>query len=138
MVSAKNCTGSIGLTLLSFTLLLILFACGEVKQQTGPPPEILVTEALKMDVPVTGEWIGQTLGAVDIEIRAKVEGWLTSIYFMECSEVQKGAFLYTNDATELREAVAAGVIDALASLDLEYPEDGESKLKELAEAKKNY
>ena len=32
--------------------------------------------------------------------------------------------------------VAAAVIDALASLDLEYPEVGEEKLKELADAKK--
>lgn len=35
-----------------------------------------------------------------------------------------------------RLVVAAAVIDALASLDLEYPEVGEEKLKELAEAKK--
>lgn len=34
-----------------------------------------------------------------------------------------------------RLVVAAAVIDALASLDLEYPEVGEEKLKELAEAK---
>jgi PPK2 family polyphosphate:nucleotide phosphotransferase len=35
-----------------------------------------------------------------------------------------------------RLVVAAAVIDALASLDLEYPEVGEEKIKELAEAKK--
>lgn len=35
-----------------------------------------------------------------------------------------------------RLVVAAAVIDALASLDLKYPEVGEAKLKELAEAKK--
>lgn len=35
-----------------------------------------------------------------------------------------------------RLVVAAAVIDALASLNLEYPEVGEEKLKELAEAKK--
>ena len=35
-----------------------------------------------------------------------------------------------------RLVVAAAVIDALSSLDLEYPEVGEEKLKELAEAKK--
>ena len=35
-----------------------------------------------------------------------------------------------------RLVVAAAVIDALASLDLKYPEVGEDKLKELAEAKK--
>ena len=35
-----------------------------------------------------------------------------------------------------RVAVAAAVIEALASLDLEYPKVGEEKLKELAMAKK--
>ena len=35
-----------------------------------------------------------------------------------------------------RLVVAAAVIDALASLDLKYPEVGEEKLKELADAKK--
>ena len=35
-----------------------------------------------------------------------------------------------------RVVVAAGVIEALASLDLQYPEVGEEKLKELAAAKK--
>ncbi len=35
-----------------------------------------------------------------------------------------------------RLVVASAVIDALASLDLEYPEVGEEKLKELADAKK--
>ncbi|MCK7517792.1 MAG: biotin/lipoyl-binding protein [Ignavibacteriales bacterium] len=50
-----------------------------------------------------GEWVGQTLGAVDIEIRARVEGWLQGIHFREGSEVRKGTLLYTIDATELRE-----------------------------------
>ena len=35
-----------------------------------------------------------------------------------------------------RLAVAAAVVDTLASLNLEYPEVGEEKLKELAEAKR--
>ena len=35
-----------------------------------------------------------------------------------------------------RVVVAAAVVDTLADLDLEYPEVGEAKLKELATAKK--
>ena len=38
--------------------------------------------------------------------------------------------------TKTRVAVAAAVIDALADLDLEYPEVSDGKLKELAAAKK--
>ena len=38
--------------------------------------------------------------------------------------------------TNTRVVVASAVIEALADLDLEYPEVGEDKLKELAAAKK--
>jgi membrane fusion protein, multidrug efflux system len=70
------------------------------------PLEVKVTKVVPKDVPITREWVGQTIGAVDIEIRARVEGWLQGIYFREGSEVRRGALLYTIDATELREAVA--------------------------------
>jgi len=92
--------------LLGSALIFLAIACGEEEQQVGPPPEVQVTKAVKMDVPITGEWVGQTLGAVDIEIRARVEGWLQSMHFREGSEVRQGTLLYTIDASELREAVA--------------------------------
>lgn len=78
-----------------------------------------------MNVPVTGEWVGQTLGAVDIEIRARVEGWLTGIYFKEGSEVRQGALLYTIDATELQEAVAEaeGKVAAVRTLLIQAEDD---------------
>jgi membrane fusion protein (multidrug efflux system) len=71
------------LLLLAVTLAFLTVACGEEEQQAAAPPEVQVTKAVKMDVPITGEWVGQTLGAVDIEIRARVEGWLTGIHFRE-------------------------------------------------------
>ena len=78
-----------------------------------------------MDVPITGEWVGQTLGAVDIEIRARVEGWLQGIHFREGSEVRQGTLLYTIDASELREAVAQaeGKVAAAKTLLVQAEED---------------
>ena len=78
-----------------------------------------------MNVPITGEWVGQTLGAVDIEIRARVEGWLQRMHFREGSEVRQGALLYTIDATELREAVAQaeGKVAAARTLLVQAEED---------------
>ncbi len=113
--------------LLLFGIALTFFAisCGEEEQQVGPPPEVQVTKAVKMDVPITGEWVGQTLGAVDIEIRARVEGWLTGIHFREGSEVRQGTLLYTIDASELREAVAQaeGKVAAARTLLVQAEED---------------
>jgi membrane fusion protein, multidrug efflux system len=115
-----------------FTFLLLVAmvtfltaACGEEEKQAGAPTEVQVVKAVKMNVPITGEWVGQTLGAVDIEIRARVEGWLQGIYFKEGSEVRQGALLYTIDATELREAVAEaeGKVAAARTLLVQAEED---------------
>lgn len=125
MLNPKRSLSAFCLLLLSLLLIFLVFACGEEEQQTGPPPEVQITKALKMNVPVTGEWVGQTFGAVDIEIRARVEGWLTGIYFKEGSEVRQGALLYTIDATELQEAVAEaeGKVAAVRTLLIQAEDD---------------
>ncbi|MCK7517429.1 MAG: hypothetical protein MZV64_06760 [Ignavibacteriales bacterium] len=41
------------------------------------PLEVKVTKVVAKDVPITREWVGQTLGAEDIEIRARVE-WMAA------------------------------------------------------------
>ena len=70
------------------------------------PLEVKVAKVAVQDVPITREWVGQTIGAVDIEIRARVNGWLEGMYFKEGGEVKQGSLLYTIDPTELKEAVA--------------------------------
>lgn len=111
--------------LLGIALTFLIAACGEEEQQAAAPPEVQVTKAVKMDVPITGEWVGQTLGAVDIEIRARVEGWLQSMHFREGSEVRQGTLLYTIDATELREGVAEaeGKVASARTLLMQAEED---------------
>jgi membrane fusion protein (multidrug efflux system) len=121
--------------ILGLTLVCLTISCGEEEQQAGPPPEVQVVKAVNMDVPIVGEWVGQTLGAVDIELRARVEGWLTGIYFKEGSEVNQGKLLYTIDATELQEAVAEaeGKVAAVRTL-LTQAEEDVKRYTPLAEA----
>jgi len=78
------------------------------KKEAAPaaPPQVTVVAAAQQDVPIGREWVGQTLGAVDIEIRARVAGWLQGVHFKEGSEVKKGALLYTIDTSELEQGVA--------------------------------
>jgi membrane fusion protein, multidrug efflux system len=125
MVNLKKRMNVLTFLLLVTTLTFLTSSCGEEEQQAGPPPEVQVTKAVKMDVPITGEWVGQTLGAVDIEIRARVEGWLQSMHFREGSEVRQGTLLYTIDATELREGVAEaeGKVAAARTLLMQAEED---------------
>ena len=65
-----------------------------------PPPEVTVTPVLQQDTPIYVEFVGQTKGAEDIDIRARVDGFLESIDFKEGSEVKQGALLYTIDPRE--------------------------------------
>jgi membrane fusion protein (multidrug efflux system) len=104
-------TNVVSKRMLWFWCLAPLFAfavsgCGKKEQVAAPSPAVKVVAAMQKDVPVSKEWVGQTLGAVDIEIRARVDGWLESIDFKEGTEVKKGALLYTIDTTELEQKVA--------------------------------
>ena len=125
MLNLKKRSDALTLLLLLFTLAFFIAACGEEEQQASAPPEVQIVKAVKMNVPVTGEWVGQTLGADDIEISARVEGWLQSINFREGSEVKKGTLLYTIDPSELREAVAQaeGRVAAVRTLFVQAEED---------------
>jgi membrane fusion protein (multidrug efflux system) len=86
--------------------LVCLSACKKEEQAAPAPLEVKVVEAVSKDVPLYREWVGQTYGILDIEIRARVAGWLQGIHFNDGTEVQKGALLYTIDQSELQQAVA--------------------------------
>lgn len=62
-----------------------------------PPQEIPVIKAVKKDVPVYDELVGQIYGLKDIPIRARVDGFLEKISFEEGTRVKKGQLLYSID-----------------------------------------
>lgn len=76
---------------------LFLFSCGKKEAVETTTPEVPVASVLIKDVPLTQEYVGQTLGGTDIQIRARVQGFLTGIYFREGSFVRKGQLLYSID-----------------------------------------
>jgi membrane fusion protein (multidrug efflux system) len=53
---------------------------------------------IKRDQPILVEFVGQTRGSVDIPIRARVQGFLESMDFLEGRNVEKDDLLYTIDA----------------------------------------
>jgi membrane fusion protein (multidrug efflux system) len=59
--------------------------------------EVKVATGAQRDVPVYIEAIGQTRGSTEIEVRARVEGYLESVDYREGTFVQKGQLLYTID-----------------------------------------
>ena len=88
-------------------LLLAASACSkEAPPAAPPPPEVLVTEPIQRDVPVYMELVGQAIGFQDVEIRARVEGFLETVAFTEGSLVRKGQLLYKIDPKPLQAILA--------------------------------
>lgn len=89
------------------TLLLGLAACGEQAAPPPPPPvPVKAATVLERDVPIFLEAIGETRGNTEIEIRARVEGFLESVDFAEGSFVRRGQLLYTIDPRPLEASLA--------------------------------
>jgi membrane fusion protein (multidrug efflux system) len=61
---------------------------------------------VQRDVPVYIEVIGQTRGSTEIEVRARVEGYLESVNYQEGSFVRRGQLLYTIDPQPFAARVA--------------------------------
>ena len=86
-------------------------ACDKPAPPPPGPPEIYVTNVVQQDVPVYLELVGQTAGFQDVEIRARVEGFLDNVSFKEGSFVKKGDLLYSIDRKPLEATLAQAKAD---------------------------
>ncbi len=93
------------LILVACFLFLTAVACSKKEAPPPPPPEVMVAEVVQKDVPIYIELVGATLGSEDVEIRARVEGYLVSINFTEGSFVRKGQLLYKLDPKPFEVAI---------------------------------
>ena len=91
---------------LSIALAVVSAGCGKKEQGPSAPPEVYVADVVQKDVPVYLELVGQTKGSQDVEIRARVEGYLDSVNFTEGSFVRKGAPLYQIDPKPFEASLA--------------------------------
>ena len=84
------------------------FGCGNKEVKTATViPEVNVVAAGQLTVPVYTEYVGQTLGISDVEIRSRVDGWIVSMHFKEGDQVKKGQLLYVIDDLPIRTRVDA-------------------------------
>ena len=82
-----------------------LFSCKKEEVVEVPPIQVNVVKAVQSDVPLYEEFVAQVYGKSDVDIRARVEGWVTSVNFKEGSQVKKGDLLYVIDDIEYRNRV---------------------------------
>lgn len=99
---------------------LVLVACGRGAGPPAPPvPKVPVITVAASDVPIFNEWVGQTRGAADIDVRARVGGFIQAVRFEDGGRVQEGAVLYEIDPSELQQKLA-GAEAELASAQTLY------------------
>lgn len=99
-----------------------------------PPMEIGVVDLVAEDIPIYLDMIGQTLGSVDIPIRARVDGVLEEIHFLEGRRVTEGQLLYVIDPLpyQTRVVEAEGRV-AEARTNLAKAESDLERIRPLAE-----
>lgn len=105
MAVKLNCVLKIFIFIVSLITVLTQ-GCSKKEEVVHAPPEVKFVRAIQKDVPIVKEWVGQTVGAEDIEVRARVDGYIMKIHFAEGTYVTKGSLLYTIDAKELVQSVA--------------------------------
>jgi membrane fusion protein (multidrug efflux system) len=86
--------------------LLVTAGCAKKEAPPPPLPEVKAAIVLQKDVPIYVEAIGQTRGSTEIEVRARVEGFLQTVDFKEGNPVRKGQLLYTIDPGPFEAALA--------------------------------
>ncbi len=88
---------ALGLTMLT------LSACGPssatsqagAADATPPPVAVVVAEAVRKTVPITGEYIARTVAVSTVDVKARVSGLLTSVDFEPGQVVKRGQLLFT-------------------------------------------
>src|SRR6266550_8932900 len=93
-----------------------LAACGQSQQHAGfggfPPAEVTTQVIAPRNFPVAFEYVGQTLGSKDVEVRARVTGIIEKRLYQEGASVKAGQPLFTIDP----KPYAAQVAQAQAEL----------------------
>jgi len=82
-----------------FLVLVLLAGCKkeEAKPQERPPTEISVITVTPSDTPVSFEWVGQAQSSHQVEIRARVNGFLEKRVYTEGSLVKAGQVMFRQD-----------------------------------------
>ena len=126
-------------------LLLILAAaaaagCGQQQAPGGmggfPPPEVTTINVQPASFPVTFEYVGQTAGSKDAEVRARVTGIVEKRLYQEGAAVRAGQPLFLLDAKPFEAQLASAEAELLRAQAQKTQADREAaRLKPLAERK---
>jgi membrane fusion protein (multidrug efflux system) len=130
------------MTLRTATLLALVplaASCSPPADQHGggfPPPVVSVVTVEPKDVPVTYEYVAQTAGFREVEVRARVTGILLRRNYREGDTVKKGESLFTIDPAPFQTALARAEGDlAVSEAKLAQAKREVARLRPVLEAK---
>lgn len=129
-------------SLLSLVLLLLVTlaasGCGQHPGGMGgfPPPEVTTISVQPASFPVTFEYVGQTAGSKDAEVRARVTGIVEKRVYQEGAPVRAGQALFLLDAKPFEAQLASAEAELLRARAQKTQADREAaRLRPLAERK---
>ncbi len=123
------------------TLALLLAACNKAPEGAGPPggfppAPVSVISVEQRDVPVRYEYVAQTAGYREVEVRARVTGILTQRNYREGAVVSRGQSLFTIDPAPFQVALAKADADlSVAQVRLAQAQRDLARLKPVREAR---
>jgi membrane fusion protein (multidrug efflux system) len=82
----------------------MLVGCGENTPEV-PPRQVVVVRAELKDFPIYGRYVGVTQASLEVEIRARVDGFVEDKLFLEGSVVNEGDVLYRIDKRSYQASV---------------------------------
>jgi membrane fusion protein (multidrug efflux system) len=101
-----------------------------------PPPVVSVTVVEAKDVPVTYEYVAQTAGYREVEVRARVTGILLKRNYREGAPVRRGESLFTIDPAPFQVALARAEADVgVAEARLAQAQREAARLKPVLESR---
>ena len=93
------------------SLAVLLAACGQGQQQQAfhgfPPAQVTTVKIEPQTLPAVYEYVGQTTGSKEVEVRARVTGILEKKLFQEGAPVRAGQVLFVIDPRQLQAQTAA-------------------------------
>jgi membrane fusion protein, multidrug efflux system len=130
---------SLPVTLLALAVSALLSGCGSAASQphAGMPTQEVATVTVQPQVvPATFEYVGQTIGSREVEVRARVTGIIQKRNYREGGPVTQGQSMFTLDPAPF-EVAAARAEAALASAEAKLAQAKRSgaRLRSLFEAR---
>jgi membrane fusion protein (multidrug efflux system) len=113
---------------------LCLSACKKPEAVAPPPPVVEVMEITTSEVPLSSTLIGQLDSPQNVQVRARVEGFVDKMLFTEGTAVQAGDLLFQLDKKPFEERLAAakGALEESKAALAKYEKDV-ARLTPLAE-----